>query len=449
MRTARILLVLAVAAAALAAWLLSAPPAVVDWSAVRAVAFHSDDWGLCGFVPDAGALDGLDRALLRAGAVLPVYWGSTLEDSAAVADLAAVLAAHRGADGLPPVWQPNYIVSSLALAAGDGAPAPVWRRHDLPDLPPPYARPGLWRAVEQAQAAGLWRPELHGSFHYDPDLRRAAVTAGPVAAAAARGVLPFPGSNRAWELGPWRSRETLAAELDGALAVFARLFGRRPASIMAPDYVWDGRCERLWQQRGLAGIQGKREQRNPRWDRLGPAGRLLKAAERTWSRRVQGQRVYLERNCRFEPAQSGDGAATVEACLREVRAAWARGEPAIVESHRVNFVHLDPALAAGGREALAELLRRLHAPGEPTPLYLCDAELIQLQRGGTSVLVRGGRLVARNLTQALRLVALPPAAGGPGEGGGRFLPLPAGSTLVLPWPQGSAGALPGRAEPTR
>jgi len=379
-------------------------PAAVDWQRVRAVALESDDWGLCGFVPDSSALPLLDREALDPGRFPPVYWHSTLEDSAAVAALSAVLAGHSGRDGLPAVLQPNYILASLAYAAGETA---GWQVHELPDLMPAYARPGLWQAVRAAQSAGVWQPELHGRWHYDPGRRKAAVGSGAAAVRDAAGaqILPFPGSEAAWELGPWRGLDTVAAELDRNLTVFADLFGSRPRSIMAPDYVWDDRHERLWRDRGITIIQGHREQRRDAW--RGHAGRAAKLLSRTWRRWVHHDRVYLERNGIFEPAQHDDPAAVTHEAIAAVAAAWRRGEPAILEVHRINFVHLDAALAAAGRQELDRLLAAVAAGG---PLFVADREVAALQRWGTSWAVRGEMIVVRNLTRSRRLVVVPPEA---------------------------------------
>jgi hypothetical protein len=380
--------------------------------------------------------------------VIEGYWETTLEDSATVAELSGLLAAHRGSDGLPAVLQANYILSSLEYVPGGGptgAPEGSWRQHDLPDLPAAYARPGLWEAVAAASRRGTWRPELHGAYHYDPARRRQAVAADAEARrAAVRGVLPFPGSERAWELGPWRGEKVLSGELEHSLAVFQQLFGRPPVSVMAPDYVWDPACERRWAAQGLRVIQGKREQRDPRRQGGGLRQRAEKVLERAWARMRHPDRTYLERNCRFEPLQTADAAAAAARCFAEIRRAWRRGEPAVVEVHRLNFVHLDPAERAKGLAALAELLRALAAEGGVH--YLVDAELAQLQRGGTSWSVRGSWLVARNFTGSRRVLPVPadPGAAAPDviaavaalRTAGRALPdfmlLAPGEILALP-----------------
>lgn len=424
------------------AWLAGAPRGAVDWRAARAVVIESDDWGLCGFLPDGAAAGDAERTAWRAEVTPPVYWDSTLEDSAAVAALATLLAEHRGRDGLPPVLQANLIVSALSPPAGPGplaADAP-WTRHDLPDRPAAYARPGLEAAVDAAIARGVWRPELHGSFHYDPERRRAAVAADPLALAAARrGVLPFPGSATAWELGPQRPRAVLAAELDRALDLFASRFGRRPSSVCAPDYVWDGRSEQLWQARGLAIIQAKREQRSPLW----PTGRLdhraRKVLARAWDRLAHPGRAYLDRNVRFEPAQAPADSSLVARTLAEIGDAWRRGEPAVVESHRINYVRLTPGAAAAGRRQLGELLAALTRDGAPAPLFLTDDEVAQLQDGGASWTRRGDRLVVRNLTRSVRLVTVPLRGAADldsrASAAVTCVAVPPLETVVAPWPE--------------
>jgi hypothetical protein len=396
-----------------AGWLTAGPRGLVDWRALQAVALESDDWGLSGFVPSAAAWDGLRREDLAPGNFPAVYWNSTLEDSAMVADLAAVLAAHRGRDGRPAVLQPNYVLSALAWEDGR------WRRYDLPALPRAYPRPGLWSAVAAAREAGVWQPELHAAWHYDPSRRREATAAdATVREAAARGIMLFPGSEAARELGPWRSRSELSAELDTLLAVFGRAFGVPPASLIAPDYTWDDRAEALWSARGLTVIQAKREQRDPGLPR-GLPGRGLKFLRRQWSRIAHQDRCYLERNCRLEPVQSPDPAAVVAACVTQTREAWRRGEPAIVETHRVNFAHAEAAVTALGRACLARYLDGLGSGA----LFLTDVEIAALGRHGTGARSVGGRVEARNGSHARRLLPVPTGAGtgrpaGPGAAAG-------------------------------
>lgn len=411
LRRALVLLWLLPLLLALAAgFVLHRPRALVDWGALRAVVLESDDWGLPGFVPDAAALVGLDREALGGTQFPDVYWRSTLESAADVDALVALLATHRGRDALPAVFQPNMILPA-----------------ELPGPQSPYARPDLAEAEARALAAGVWHPELHGASHLDP-ARQAEIlaTAGPaVLEAARRGVLVFPDSHTAFELGPRRSLDAVRRSWSPLPERFRDRFGQPARSVIAPDYVWDARHEDLFRDLGLRIVQAKDHQR--RKDLGGPP--WLHLLRKTWDRLADRWRVrdlvYLDRNAFLETAQDPHPEEVPRRCAAEVRRAWARGEPAIVETHRVNFVQVDPEAGAEGRRLLDALLTDLDTEG---PVYLSDAELAGLQRRGVGVVLRGHRWVVRNPGPAQRLAFFPPARSGAAQ---RWIPVPPRTTLLL------------------
>ncbi len=397
-----LLLILPVALLLGVGFLTVQSPALVLWQPIRPLVMESDDWG---------------------------------EDAAMVAGVCRIMANHIGADGLPAVFQPNYVLSSLSYEQEDGAE--VWKRYDLPALPPMYSRPGMWPQVFQGMADGLWYPELHAIWHYDPQQRLDRGLSSELARRLTRqGVSLFPGSEAAREFGLARSLDVLTRDLDTGLVVFERLFGRPPASIIAPDYVWYGALERLWLSRDLACIQAKREQRNPKLP-PGKLGRGLKFVDRQLARILNRDRVYLERNCRLEPVQSPDPVGVVTRCVADAVKAWEQGQPAIVEVHRVNLAHTDPEVVRLGQRSLEDFLTRLAAIG-PAPTYLSDTEVAQLQTRGVSAVRRGRNLVLRNGTHSRRLVMAP--AGVAGET--RLFALEAESVHVVPWgPDGNSGGI--------
>ena len=399
----KLLLVLAIGLGVVSGLVWGRSRAQVDWQRARVVCIQSDDWGLCGFLPDSTALVGLDRQALSPGDFPEVYWNSTLEDSAMVADLVAVLAEHRGRDRLPVVFQANYIMASQGYTAQPDSGQDHWTKFVLPQVPPAYERRGLWTAVDAGIQAGVWQPELHGHWHYDPLIRQAAAVDNPVVAfSSSHQIILFPESEYAWELGPWRDPAILDAELDLSLSAFEDLFGNPVHSIIAPDYIWNDSHEKRWLSRGLTVIQGQREQRFAR--HRGMLGRVHKVAHRIWTRSTRLDRTYLDRNCLFEPVQHQDPQATTRDAIATTEAAWNRGEPVVLEAHRINFAHLDSTIHALGRQEFDHLLDSLDA-GEP--LYLADGELAGLTRRGTSWAVRGDQVVVRNLCRTRRIVVVP------------------------------------------
>ena len=386
-------------------FLFSGPRQAVDWSGIKAVAIESDDWGLPGFSPSLSVWDGVDKQALAAGAFPEVYWGSTLEDSLTISRLCEILSRHKGQDGLPAVFQPNYVMGSLEWRPGSGNGR--WLEHSFPDFPTLYQRPGLMDAVWAGIGSGLWYPELHARWHYDPEMRRQqAVSTRLAKTVTSRGVMLFPGSEKARELGPWRQYEELSRELEQSRSIFASVFGRSVGSIIAPDYTWNSSVEKLWSAQGIKVIQAKREQRNPDLGH-GKIARLRKYLLRKFDLRFHPDRKYLERNCRLEPVQATNPQVVVDRCVADTRLAWKTGQPAVIESHRVNFAHLDQGVVDQGLNALDSYLNQICNDSGQLPAFLTDIEVAQLQVRGCSWVRRGEYLIFRNGTHSARVISVP------------------------------------------
>lgn len=405
--------------AAVVANLTSPPPPRVDPGAWRALVIHSDDWGLEGWFP-SGVSDSL-RAVLVAD--VPgwqrAYLHSTLETGAEVRELAELLASFTDLDSLPMVLQANTIVAGPSVRAE--GPGPDWPVHPS-GTGPDYPRPDRADAVDAAIARGVWWPELHGLTHYDlREYARARAGGDPLARAAAReGVFAYRGYRRDSELGhpdAARSRRVIGE----AVRRFRLRFGRRPSSVIAPDYRWTEEDERVWAELGIGVVQAKREQADPT---LGPhtrAGRLRKWIRRQWFA-LRSPLVAVERTVDLEPYGDPDPAAPqgAGAAAAAIEEAFARGEPGVVSIHRVQLVSRRPEIAAAGRAQLGELVRRLEAHGGVR--FLVDDELRQLTARGWSIHHRGGRSILRNWTDAPVSVPL---------GDGRHRILPPGTSAVV------------------
>ncbi len=385
------------------------PRAVVDWTDARAVVLESDDWGLCGFTPDRATIDGADVAAIAPGDTPGVYRYSTLESAADVNRLAALLSSHVGRDDFPAVLQANYIVSSLSCRAGEAPGDDLsWDRASLPELPATYARPGLWGAVREAVAEGVWWPEYHGLWHYNPEDRMERVVGNAEAArVAARGLLIYPGIATSYELADGRDPARLAAELAEGLEIFADLFDRDATSVIAPDYAWNRDREVMWREAGLGIVQAKREQRSLTKVGATLLDRLLKVVERSWRYLSDRRLDYLNRNCHLEGAQAADPDRHAAACLVAVQDAWRNGEPAIIATHRVNYANLDSVSCDLGHDTLDRVLTGLRNGADTAPLYLTDPEIAQLSRRGVSARDTGSRILVRNLSHSRRPVLLP------------------------------------------
>jgi hypothetical protein len=124
----------------------------------------------------------------------------------------------------------------------------------------------------------------------------------------------------------------LNSVLSEGLRVFRDTFGYSSASFIAPCYTWDSAIEHQLTKEGIKYLQGGIYQYIPR----GGFGNYSKKYHRLGERNTHGL-LYLTRNCFFEPSlvQKTDW---VDYTLSSIESAFRWNKPAIISSHRINFV---------------------------------------------------------------------------------------------------------------
>ncbi len=87
--------------------------------------------------------------------------------------------------------------------------------------------------------------------------------------------------------------------------------------------------------------------------------------------------VFTVRNCRFEPSEFGNRD-WVDLCLSDIKKAFYWNKPAIISSHRVNFIGaIDPENRKNGLTQLNALLREITKKW-PEVEFMTSAELAKL-----------------------------------------------------------------------
>lgn len=138
--------------------------------------------------------------------------------------------------------------------------------------------------------------------------------------------------------------------VDDAVRLFKETLGFSPESFIAPNYNWDSAIEAALKLNNVPFIQSSRAQQV---SRLSQQGKLF-------VRHYQGQRnrhgqVYTVRNVQFEPAESPD-VDWLGRALSEIASAFYFKKPAIVSTHRVNYIG---HLRAENRSRNLKLLEQL------------------------------------------------------------------------------------------
>jgi len=116
------------------------------------------------------------------------------------------------------------------------------------------------------------------------------------------------------------------------LELFETAFGYRSESFIPPNYIWSPDFDENVSHRGVDFYQGNRKMKEP-------AENGLKLHTRTLGEKNRFGQTYLVRNAVFEPTlQKKKNKDPVQDCLRQINAAFLMNKPAIICSHRINYV---------------------------------------------------------------------------------------------------------------
>ncbi len=113
------------------------------------------------------------------------------------------------------------------------------------------------------------------------------------------------------------------------LKIFKDIFGMPSISFMAQGSVWGDHILPMLKEEGVQFIPG--QQLIPTTD----GGN--KIANKKWGSTNKLGQVHWRRNCKFEPARNQDFD-WINKCLAEIEIAFRWGKPAVISSHRENFI---------------------------------------------------------------------------------------------------------------
>lgn len=133
---------------------------------------------------------------------------------------------------------------------------------------------------------------------------------------------------------------------------FEEILGYRSMSYIAANYVWHRTLEPDLAKAGIKYLQGTFKQHEP----VGNSQPYNLIRRRIGETNVSGQ-IYFTRNCNFEPSIMKN-TKIVYNCMSEIASAFRWNKPAIISSHRLNFIGaIVPENRTKNLNLLAELLK--------------------------------------------------------------------------------------------
>jgi len=392
----------------------------LDWQKYKVICLQSDDWGLCGWVPNRDVYekltnDGLPQKVVKKLELL----GSTLESPDDMENIFVILKRYRGGDGRYPIFQAAYVMSNPDYEAIEKGGFRAYKELVIPQVPSLWERGDFVAEAKQGIKEGVWYPSYHGNSHFNPIRWMELLKNGH---RSVRETFKF----QSFIHDEIESQKEVNSEFSEKLSYkqqkklielgiqrFREVFGYPPRSAIAPNYVWQMKTEKALSENGIRVIQGKNYQilRRRFFDKVrGKVINLMgkKSADKIWQIRMGDYNpclevTYLIRNVDFEPRGNSEpnNPFGAEGAYQKILDAWSNNEPAVISTHRINYVYLDERWVEENLRQLDELLSKIQT-NHPEAVYLTDWEVAQLYRNGTSIIQLGEVIVCRNYTSSKR-----------------------------------------------
>jgi hypothetical protein len=155
--------------------------------------------------------------------------------------------------------------------------------------------------------------------------------------------------SNAKELVEQGDRLKLASEL------FYRTFGYRSVTFIAPCKIWRPELENNFRDIGIKNIQSGSYQLIPEFGKLN----IYKKKLHYTGERNKFSQSYTVRNCFFEPS-SNEKKDVINTCLKQIETAFKNQKPAIISSHRLNYIgYLDINNRNRNLDLLGNLLSKI------------------------------------------------------------------------------------------
>lgn len=126
--------------------------------------------------------------------------------------------------------------------------------------------------------------------------------------------------------------DSIKISIEQGLSLFKDIWGFQSNSVIAPCYTWSKPLEKVFKDNGIKYIQGSRAQREPI-----SIDQPFKIYRNYCGKKSQDGLTYLVRNVGFEQIESGDEN-IVNTALKQIQTSFFWGKPAIISTHRVNYI---------------------------------------------------------------------------------------------------------------
>ncbi|MCK5691811.1 MAG: hypothetical protein KAI08_03150 [Bacteroidales bacterium] len=325
----------------------------------KLVIIESDDWGSIRMPSSEVYEKFISRGFDIAGSDYNRI--DTLESNDDLEMLFEVLQSHKDSAGNSPLITANCVMGN-----------PDFKRIRQSDFSTYYVEPvtetlkhypqrdrveELWK---QGDSAGIFHPQFHGREHVNVVRWMEALrekTEGMMFTFDHETTFSGDGDYNFMEVLDYNSPEDLKEMKEGlteGLDLFEKVFGYRSLSFIPPCYTWNSEVEETLHEGGVRYIQGLVKQLIP----TGSFGNYNSKLHFLGNKNAFGQ-YFLIRNAFFEPSLTKLSDPVGEV-LNRIQIAFRWNKPAVIGSHRINFMgSLDEQNRKKNLQLLDDLLKAI------------------------------------------------------------------------------------------
>ncbi len=306
----------------------------------KIVVIESDDWGSIR-VPNtvSGELFG------SRGPLNPYSRFDTLASGGDFDPLFAVLKKHVDKNGNHPVITANTVVGNPDFEKIEGSGFKEYFYEPFTQtLERYYPGENVFKYWQKGMEEKIFFPQYHGREHVNVPYWLKGLQAGdPFLINAFKvGCWALPAEAPASKINLQASYDTEYNEdflfhkqsIKEGLQLFREIFGYASESFIANNFIWSSELDGQLNESGIKYIQGMKYQKLP----LYYNSSKRKMVRHHFGRCNRYGQCYLIRNCTFEPSQQKQGFDSVSSCLSEIKNAFFWKKPAIITTHRLNFI---------------------------------------------------------------------------------------------------------------
>ncbi len=330
----------------------------------KIVIFESDDWGSIRMQ----SIESFQSLKVKGYPVNKCSFNTndSLEHSSDVVKLFDVISSHKDCEGNHPKVTMNFVTHNPDFKKIKESEFNVYYDEDFSALVKRKGDEAILKLYDKGLQEGLIKFQFHAKEHIHVNNWMQSLRRGykPSIDAFEYDMFSvYPNLERtncktefldAYAVNNEDDKKYLEKALKIGLDTFQKLWGYKSETVIPCCYIWDDFVEYLLRENGVKFIQSGYVQTIP-------SGEIYKYKKNKLNQVTKYNQKYLVRNVNFEPSTK-ENFDWVANALKEIAISFALGKPAIVSSHRLNFISsLNPSnekSLAIFNELLKEILKK-------------------------------------------------------------------------------------------